>query len=219
MRMRTLIPAILMLPLMWPQMAAAQFAPGSRELFSLDLGATPVGEFPEELKLIQGAVEMVMKDGVPMLKSSSRTMFLINLSERLPEQFTLEFDLVPKTCCQPEDLGFEGTPTINQGEQSMNFMWRSADLRAVGGGTQMDIKMPEEVAVLLPGQLTEIRVTVDGGTFQVYTNDELVVNWTDRKFVRGRVLRVFLGGQDESERAVYLSKLRVATDLPAPGQE
>ena len=34
----------------------------------------------------------------------------------------------------------------------------------------------------------------------------------DRVFARGRVLRVFLGGQNDSDQAVYLARLRIATN-------
>lgn len=194
--------------------AQGGFIAGSRELFSVDFAAEEQDEFPRKLRLIEGNVRMVMKDGLPMLKASDRTTFLINLPERLPNDFTLEFDLVPKSCCQPEDIAFEGTPAISQSAQSMNFMWHRESLRAVGGGPSMDIPMPPDVAVSLPAQLTEIRVSVQGSQFQVYTNGKLVADWANRSIVRGRVLRIFLGGQDEYDRAVYLSKLRIATNSP-----
>lgn len=202
-----------------PAGAAAQgggFVPGSRELFSLDFAAEEMGEVPKRIRMMQGNVEMVMKDGMPMLKASERATFLVSFTERLPEHFTLEFDITPKACCQPEDLAFEGTPEINQGDHSMNFMWSRESLRAVGGGTSMDVPMPPEIAVMLPAQLTEVRATFQGETFQVWTNGTQVVNWSGRKFPRGRVLRVFLGGQDDRDQAVYLSRLRVATNAPAP---
>lgn len=202
-----------------PTVAAAQdgFVAGSRELFALDFAAETLGEVPRRLRMVMGNVEMVMKDGVPMLKASERAAFVISFTEALPDEFTLEFDLTPKSCCQPEDLAFEGTPAINQSEYSMNFMWHRERLMAVGGGASMDIPMPPEIAVMLPSQLTEVRARVQGESFQVWTNGTQVVSWSGRKIPRGRVLRVFLGGQDEHERAVYLSRLRVATNAPAPG--
>jgi hypothetical protein len=198
--------------------AAAQtgFVAGSRELFAIDFAAETLGEVPRRIRMVMGNVEMVMKDGMPMLKASERAAFVISFAEALPDDFTLEFDLTPKSCCQPEDLAFEGTPAINQSEFSMNFMWSRDALRAVGGGASMDVPMPPEIAVMLPAQLTEVRARIQGESFQVWTNGTQVVSWSGRKFPRGRVLRVFLGGQDEHERAVYLSRLRIATNAPAP---
>lgn len=214
----TTLAAVLILGAL-PAAAAAQdggFVPGSRELFSLDFAAEEMGEVPKRIRMMQGNVEMVMKDGMPMLKASERATFLVSFTERLPEHFTLEFDITAKACCQPEDLAFEGTAEINQGDHSMNFMWSRDGLRAVGGGTSMDVPMPPEIAVLLPAQLAEVRVTFQGETFQVWTNGTQVASWSSRKFPRGRVLRVFLGGQDDRDQAVYLSRLRVATNAPAP---
>ena len=40
----------------------------------------------------------------------------------LPQDFTLEFDIVPKVGCNLEDIAFEGTAEINQGQGSMNVL-------------------------------------------------------------------------------------------------
>jgi hypothetical protein len=213
MHVASVVSVALALQLVVVEPGAAQgggFVPGTRELFSVDFAAEPLGEFPRRLKLLQGNMEMVMKDGIPMLKASDRAAFLINLPEVLPQDFTLEFDIVPKSCCQPEDLAFEGTPAISQSAHSMNFMWHHNSVRAVGGGESMDMPMPPDLAETLPAQLTEVRVVFQGPTFQLYTNGRPVATWSNRKFARGRVLRVFLGGQDDKDRAVYLSKLRIA---------
>ena len=39
-----------------------------------------------------------------MLKASDRSEFLISFKETLPQNFTIEFDVVPKMCCQPHRL-------------------------------------------------------------------------------------------------------------------
>lgn len=198
--------------------AVAQFTPGTRELFSVNFGAEPLGEFPTSLRLLQGTMDIVDKDGQRMLKASDRSMFLINLKEVLPQDFTIEFDLVPKECCMPEDLAFEGTRELNQGDMSAHVLWKRESLSVIGGSdNNVEIPMPPDIAVALPGELTEIRVSVDGTTLKVFTNGKEVLNLTGRKFVRSRVLRVFLGGQNDREQAVYLAALRVATNSPPPG--
>lgn len=191
------------------------FVPGKRTLFELDLAATQLGESPRQLKLLSGSAELVQKDGVRMLKASSRTEFLITLPEFLPEAFTLEFALVPKQCCNPEDLAFEGTRTINQGAASARIAWDSdGSLIVVGGGNTYDSPMPEDLKVSLPGVLTEVSARFDSATVSLYTNGRRLYTLSDRRFVRGKVLRVFLGGQDDADQAVHLARLRVATDSP-----
>ena len=39
------------------------------------------------------------RDGARMLKASTPTEFLVTLPEVLPADFTIEFDIVPKSCC------------------------------------------------------------------------------------------------------------------------
>lgn len=219
--MKSLVNAVfvgLCLPGLLPAQGGG-FTPGGRELFSLDFAAEQVGEFPKSLRLRKGTMDIVEKDGQKMLKASDLAEFLINFREVLPNDFTLEFDLVPKECCAPQDISFEGTMTINQGEASAHVLWRREALQVIGGkpNNNVDIKMPEDLAATLPGQLTEIRVSVDGTNLKLFTNGREVLNQSGRTFARTRVLRIFLGGQDDREQAVYLAKLRVATNSPAPG--
>jgi len=186
------------------------FVPGSRELFSIDFAAEPLGEFPKRLKLLSGNLTMVMKDGVPALRASDPAEFLITFTAPLPQDFTLEFDLIPKACCNPSDLKFEGTPSSNRGEASMQVEWHPYYLATVGGGPMFQMNMPPDLTPLLPSQPTEVRASFQGGAFQLYTNGRLLYNLTDRKFPRGRIMRISLGGQDDDKYAVFLTKLRIA---------
>ena len=105
---------------------SALAGPGAAQnIFVLDLSGTPVGEFPTSIKQLKGSLEVAIKDGVPMLKASVSSEFLITLPQALPTDFTLEFDLVPKACCSPQDLSFEGAPTINQSAGSAHVLWDS----------------------------------------------------------------------------------------------
>lgn len=219
--MKSLQTAIL-LCLLAPASAIGQaggFTPGTRELFSINFTAEPLGEFPKSLRLRQGTMDMVEKDGQRMLKASDRSEFLIRLPEVLPQDFTIEFDLVPKESGAGPDLTFEGTLEINQGEKSAHVLWGRAYLAIVGGSeNNVEVKMPEDLAVTLPGQLTEVRVSVDGTTIKLFTNGREVLNQGGKTFARARVIRVFLGGEDDKENAVYLVKLRVATNSPPPAR-
>jgi hypothetical protein len=193
---------------------AAGFQPGGQQLFLLDLSGTPVGEVPTTIKPLRGNVEVVLQGGMRMLKASSASEFLITLPQVLPQDFTLEFDLVPKRCCPPPDLSFEGTPTVNQGSASAHLLWQADGYLAVVGGAQdnYETPMPDDFRATLPGVLTQVRVSVTGSTIKLYTNGRRLYT-LDRQFARGRVLRVFLGGVDDLN-AVYLAGLRIATGAP-----
>ena len=193
------------------QAPAAGFAPGSRVLFDLSLDGVPLGELPRQIRLLKGNLELAQKDGSPMLKASNVSVFLVPLPEFLPENFTVEFDLVPKACCNPADLSFEGTRAINQGVASARIAWDSdGSLTVVGGGDTYDTPMPEDLKVSLPGVLTQVAVSFAGTTVKMYTNGKRLYTHSDRRFVRGKVLRVELGGQDDATQAVHLARLRVA---------
>ena len=190
------------------------FTSGSRTIFELNLAAAPQGQLPQGVRLLQGAMTVVQKDGTPMLKASSPSEFLIALPEVLPQDFTVEIALVPKKCCAPQDLMFEGARTQNRGVASAHIEWDSdGQVVVVGGGEMYQAPMPEEFTTTLPGALTQVAVSFVGNTIKLYTNGRRL--WTlDRQFARGRVFRVSLGGQDENAGAVHLAGLRIATNSP-----
>jgi hypothetical protein len=76
--------------------------------------------------------------------------------------------------------------------------------------------MPEDFNVILPAALTEVTASFEGGTVKLYTNGRRLYTLTDRRFARGRTLRLSLGGQDDGDQAVYLAKLRIATNSSRP---
>jgi len=191
------------------------FVPGSRTIYDLNLATTPVGEHPQGIKTLRGTMTVVQKDGKPMLRASDPAEFLIALPEVLPQDFTVEFALVPKKCCAPQDLVFEGSREQNRGVASAQIEWDSdGSLAVAGGGEMYQAPMPEDFTTTLPGVLTQVSVSFSGNTIKLYTNGRRL--WTlDRQFVRGRVFHVWLGGQDENTQAVYLAGLRIATNAAA----
>ena len=200
---------------------SAGFQPGGQQLFALDLRGTPIGEFPTNLEFRNGTMEVVLKNGVRMLKASAASEFVITLPQVLPQDFTLEFDLIPKAGGPPPDLSLEGTPRINQGEASAHLLWQADGYLAVIGGAQdnYETPMPEDFRASLPGVRTQVGVSVSGSTIKLYTNGRRLFT-LDRQFARRDVLRVFLGGVDDVN-AVYLAGLRIAMGAPllAGGQQ
>ena len=200
--------------------ATSTFTPGGEELFALDFTRATIGSFPGTIRRLSGTLEVVTKDGTPMLRASEQSEFLISLSRTLPQSFTIEVDIVPKECCPPPDLTLEGTAAINQGPSSAHLLW-TADasfgwVGVVGGATDnREFQMPDEVRVALPGSLAKVGVSVDGGTIKLYTNGRQLYS-VQAQFARGSVLRVTLGGHkdEEGSKPVYLARVRVATGAP-----
>jgi hypothetical protein len=201
--------------------AASGFVAGSRTLYDLNAPPpppTPPGQRPKPrpgIKVVQGpAWTTVQKDGMRMFKAQAPTELLVSLLEPLPQNFTLELQLVPKACCNPADLTLG---EVNQGLASAFLSWFPAGVSANGGAADLyQAPLPEDFQVILPAALTEITVSFEGNTIKLYTNGRRLYTLTDRKFARGKTLRLSLGGQDDGDGAVYLAKLRVATNSPSP---
>jgi len=190
--------------------------PGRPYLFVLDLQGTALDEFPSSVKALNGVMTTVDKNGQRMLMASSPSELLITLPQLLPSVFTVEVDLVPKACCNPDDFMVEGTPTRNRGAASAELTWHPERISAVGGGGEMyQSAVPADLAAVAPGNLTHLVIEINGPTIKLWTNGRRLYT-LDKQFVRGRVLRVWLGGESATN-PMYLAGLRVGTGPAAPG--
>ena len=213
----TRFPMVSVASLLGPVLLAAQgvssagFTPGARTILNLDFAGTAIGDFPKGLRLLSGNLEVVDKDGMHMLRASSPSEFVIQLPEALPQKFSLEIDLISKACCNPVDLAVEGVISGSRSSVSAQLEWDPDHFAVVGGNPDMfQMDMPAAIAATLPGAPATVALSFDDETIRMYTNGTRVYSLTSRKFVRGRVLRVFLGGTDDDRHAVYLSRVRVA---------
>jgi len=198
-------------------LAAAAPLPGQSPLFVLDVQGTALDEFPSAVKALKGTMTTVDKNGQRMLRASSPSEFLITLPQNLPAAFTVIVDLIPKACCNPEDIMLEGTPARNRGVASAELTWHPAHIMAVGGGGDMyQSDMPADLAASTPGNLTQLIWEFKGSTITLYTNGRRMYT-LDKQFVRGRVLRVWLGGADEGLNAMHLASLSILDGAVAAG--
>jgi hypothetical protein len=204
-------------------LAAASRLPGQSTLswagpplFVLDVQGTPLDEFPNGVKALNGVMSTVDKNGQRMLMASSASEFLITLPQVLPAAFTVIVDLVPKACCNPEDFMLEGMPSRNRGVASVELTWHSSHIMAVGGGGEMyQSDMPADLAASTPGNLTQLVIEINGSTIKLYTNGRRMYT-LDKQFARGRVLRVWLGGENATN-PMYLAGLSVLSGTVASG--
>ena len=215
------------------------FAPGSQELFALDFARAPIGGFRSTIELPRGTVvpltgnmAVVTKNGRPMLRATEHSELLISLpnDEKLPQNFTIEVDIVPRDGGPEPDLTLEGTRSINQDAGSAHLRVTTdasfGFIQVVGGGTNVpELAIPDDIRVTLPETLTRIGVNVEGSTIRPYINGVEILPDKEQpnlkvqaRFARGNVLRVTLGGLTEDERRtvrpVYLSRVRIAAAAP-----
>jgi hypothetical protein len=185
-------------------------------LFVLDLQGTPLDEFPSAVKALNGVMTVVDKDGQHMLMATSPSELLITLARPLPADFTIELDFIPKGCCAPDDITLEGMPARNRGVASAELTWHPSRISAVGGGGQMyQSDMPADLAASTPDNLTHVVVEFQGARINLYTNGRRLYT-LEKQFVRGRVLRVGLGGESVTN-PMYLAGLRIGTEPVGPG--
>jgi hypothetical protein len=212
---------ILALAVLLPREGPAQstttmsgFVPGSRTIYQMSFTGLKPDELPQGIKLLSGNLEVGSKDGKPTLFTNKPTDFLIRLPEVLPADFTIEFEIAAKKCCNPEDLMFEGSLTRNRGVASAEVTWHPEHIMVVGGGEMYQSDVPADLGLTLPNTLAKVSISYAGGTLKMYTNGRRLYTLSDRKFALGRQLRVLLGGQDGPEYAVHLAGLRIATNSP-----
>jgi hypothetical protein len=185
-------------------------------LFILDVQGTPLDEFPNGIKALNGVMTTVDKIGQRMLMATSPSEFLITLPQALPAAFTVIVDLVPKACCAPDDFMLEGMPARNRGAASVELTWHPDRISAVGGGGDMyQSDMPADLAAVMPGNLTRLVFEFKGTEIKLYTNGRRLYT-LDKQFTRGRVLRVWLGG-GSATNPMYLAGLSVLSGAVASG--
>jgi hypothetical protein len=191
-------------------------------LFATDFSQDRVGNFPSGLKYVRGPLEVVLVDGVSMLRSIGPAEFIIPLAQPLPQDFTLEFDFVARNsnCCSGEELAFEGSPALNRSTGSAWVSWHHQYAAILGGGQALGnstVRFSEDLQGELKGQLGQIQMMMSGTQFKLFTNGRQLYNIPNLVFRRSNVLRVYLGGLDDGTAAVYLARVRLATGAPAPG--
>ena len=191
------------------------FVPGGQVLYASNFAQDPIGNFPSGLKYVRGPLEVVQVNGIPMLRSTGPAEFIIPLSAPLPQDFTLEFDLVARNsnCCSGEELAFEGSPQLNRSVGSAWVAWHHQYSGIIGGGQDLGtstVRFPEDLQNELLGQLGQIQVQVSGTRFRLFTNGRQIYDVPDPVFRRTTVLRIFLGGVDDATGAVYLARVRLA---------
>jgi hypothetical protein len=193
------------------------FTPAGRVLFATDFsGAT---DFPAGLELKQGAIELSLWDGKPALKASSPSALLIPLGETLPDQFTLEVDVVNRNTKQV------GAPTIKiyGGRAALSDFATGATRISVGtgfwevsgGGANAQAAMPTGTSDECVGQLMTVRLAVDGPRLKVYADGRRLASLPSSQFLRARGLVLGLEGRDPDDNAVYVTSIRLAGGPPA----
>ena len=191
------------------------FVPGSKVIFYTDFSEDRVGNFARELKYVSGPTEIVERDDIKVLRSIGRAMFLIPVGSKLPQRFTLEIDVIAPT--EPiggyDYVAIEGGPELDRSEESAEVNWHPEGSVIIGGGQTVETSekhLPEAEAAKALGQVTHLRILMDGEYFKMYANEKRLYNIPALQFRRDSVIRVLLKGGEEQNQATFLTSIRVA---------
>jgi OmpA-OmpF porin, OOP family len=178
------------------------FVPGERVLFADDFSADRVGDFPRRMELVEGSAEIVEWNKARYLSVPAFTTLSIPLPEKLPEQFTIEFEFYAgrggSSSYSPVVLFDTSHPvSITDMSTHLNFTSSEAGLvmkRDPGGSVrQMRTKLGE----IYRDKLYTVRVMADGLHVKAYINERRVSNVPNAELVRGRSLTLWIPGWQE----------------------
>lgn len=190
------------------------FVPGNKVIFYTDFSEDKVGNFARGLKYRGGSAEIVERNDTKVLRATNNAEFLVPVGKKLPERFTLEVDIIaPQSGVLNRALSFEGGATQLGDDASAWISWNPQGAWIQGSSLNMSsggVKTPDEMVSVFAGNVTHIRVLMDGAYFKMYANERRLYNIPELAFKRDSVIRVSLGGAEEDGMAVYITSIRVA---------
>ena len=189
------------------------FEPGERELFLSDFAADNLGDFPRELELVEGNLQVIeWEDGRFLQTDSKYSAFAVPLPETLPEQFTIEFDLY-------DAAGFYGVGIALSDPPNRGFTWSTYyDAHVFRAGHQHGSgvwtgRNNEQVSTTVDMSSTErivpVRIMVDGAHAKMFIGENRVANVPQAELPRSDKIYFFMQSRPP-EKLIYIADIRIA---------
>jgi OmpA-OmpF porin, OOP family len=184
------------------------FIPGDRLLFAEDFTSDRVGDFPRRLEFVRGTLEVVDWAGQRFLRATGGVFnhFRIQLSEPLPERFTIEFDL---------HLGYAGIGHFDAAVITEPFDGRTANYAdsfiLLGGRVGLagrDAPASTMDTPRLGEELVPVRIMADGSHVKMFLDEQRVANVPNARLNRSDTLEFRLRGSED--RPSFITNIRVA---------
>lgn len=182
------------------------FIPGERTLFETDFSDATVGNFPRNLEFRGGELSVVSYSGGRAIAANTKGSFAIKLPEKLPEQFTIEFnefnsDYVNSMRVDVVDANFK--PVGRHYIRMDGYATRTGvDAYKRGDVTSL------QNADIINKEMTPIRVMVDGTYVKVYVGTKRVANMPNANL--GRSNTILFHFDDVRRKPVYVADIRIA---------
>ncbi len=190
----------------------SDFVPGSRVLFEKNFAEDSAGSFPTDLEQIDGRLAVIEWNGQSYLRAEDEYgRVALPLEERLPQDFTLEFDLFEGTggrdgvsiaMVEPSTFGYGwtneyGQDYLNIGHQKTVGIWGPAARKIVA----KDEARPSE-------RVVPVKIRVEGEQVEMYVGNQQVVR-ADADLGRSDKIYLFLDALPP-DNLTYIANIRVA---------
>lgn len=208
---RTALIAAASLVLLAPHDAAAQaFAPGDRVIYAEDFSA-PRDTILKRLRNVHSRVSFARHGNRPGLHARTPATYEIVLPERLPERYTLEFDLyIPGT----NHVAFT---TLNGSADAGTLLCGPHEVAVMSGEGDDRQASLDEIAALtdLEPRVNHCSFLVEGDRVRAWVNGVEAADHEGFTMGRGNRLRVeFAGVEDatllDENIPVWMSNIRIA---------
>ena len=187
------------------------FEAGERVLLVEDFSADNLGDFPRGFEFREGDIAVVELNGERALQIVGRGDFDIPLPETLPEQFTIEIDLMIERHQHVYMSCPSGDRNIDWGGFPYHRFQISAESIGTGIAAGGSVDAPK---ALRPGlremvdEMVPIRIMVDGNHGKMYVGEMRVANLPKGEFFRDNVLRFrIISGANKS---AFVGGIRIA---------
>jgi len=193
------------------------FVPGEKVLFFEDFTKDRVGNFPQRLELANGTMEVVEWNGGRWLRGSTTGAFHVKLPEKLPNRFTIEFDVTIPHAAFAIYTGSmkDQNPPTALNDRAIILVSQFYKAGVVGAKRMpMGIIYPSEVLPKThfpgryqPSQPVRVRVHADGKYVKVYLEEHRVANVPNADLLRDAQLVFHFAAKPDAP--VFLTNLSI----------
>ena len=177
------------------------FKPGDRIIFADDFSKDEVGDFPRRFEFKSGQMEIVEWNEGLWLRSA-QGKFWIPLPERLPERFTVEFDLAGNGNSMV--ITFDGKDDNNTAAR-MEFGEYFARLRS----GEIDAQGEFGAGVKTGEKPVHVAISVDGQHVKAYVNEKRVFNAPNGNVGRSNKIFINMNGWT-ADQPRLIANVRIA---------
>lgn len=183
------------------------FKPGERTLFANDFSEDVIGNFPRKLKFMGGTLSVVSLSSGRALEVKTKGAFTIDLPEKLPERFTVEFNEYNSDFVNDfrvELLDEEGKPKGSHYIKVDGYGSHGSGIASYDRSGFSSLKGSS----VINKRMVPIEVMVDGSYVKMYIDKIRVANIPSADLGRSNTIRFKF--TDVRSKPIYIAGIRIA---------